>query len=200
MGGENYFRKSDYISFTCESLLVLVDIKQGYLDSAQMRLSRKDTLLPKVDVTLRDIACLHYQLLEAELLLVMDSTDDAIMLGEKIKELAKPRYNFSPNRLLFYNYPWTRDVLARAYIKKGNIDKAIAEYERLIHFNPEGRDRRIMNPKYHYYVAKLYQERNRKSKAVQHYKKFLEIWKNADEGLPELTDAKKRLKTLTTKK
>jgi serine/threonine protein kinase/cytochrome c-type biogenesis protein CcmH/NrfG len=198
MGGKDYFRKSDYIAFTCESLIGLVDIKQGYIDSAQIRLGRKDTLLPKVDVTLRDIARLHYQLLEAELLLTMDSTDTAIMLGEKIKELALPRYYFSPNRLIFYNLPWSRDILARAYIKKGNIDKAVTEYERLIHFDPAGKDRRIMNPKYHYYLARLYQQKEQKNKAVQHLEKFLEIWKNADEDISEFIDAKKRLKELTS--
>jgi serine/threonine protein kinase/Flp pilus assembly protein TadD len=196
-GGENPQQASGIVPFTCEPFLGLVDIRQGYIDSARKRLDKKDTILANAHVTTKDVINIHYQLLRAELLLAQDSTDAAIAVGEKIKELALPRYFFTPDRIIFYNLPWSRDILARAYIKKGDIDKAIAEYERLIHFNPAGRDHRIMNPKYHYYVARLYQQKEQKNKAVQHLKQFLEIWKNADEDLPELIDAKKRLRLLT---
>ncbi len=183
--------------FTCEPFLGLIDIKQGYIDSARMRLSHLKTTLPNVHVTIRDITNLYYQLLKAEYLLAIDSTDVAIAIGESIKELAPPHYFFSTDRVFFYNLPFLKDILARAYIKKGNIDQAIAEYERMIRFDPASKDRRIMNPKYHYYVAKLYQKKGLKNKAIQHYKQFLNIWKNADEDLPEYIDAKKRLKSLT---
>jgi tetratricopeptide (TPR) repeat protein len=125
-------------------------------------------------------------------LLAQDSTDAAIIIGESIKELAPPRYYFNPDRLTFYNLPLDKDILARAYIKKGNINKAIAEYERLIHFNPDSKDRRLPYPKYHYYVARLYQQQGQKNRAIEHLKRFLEIWKNADEDIPELIDAQKR--------
>ncbi len=196
-GGENPQQASGVVPFTCEPFLGLIDIRQGYLDSAQIRLDRKDKILAGAHTTTKEVIDLHYQLLKAELLLALDSLDAAIAIGEKIKELALPRYFFTPDRIIFYNLPWSRDILARAYIKKGNIDKAIEEYERLLNFNPAGKDRRVMNPKYHYYVARLYQQKSQNNKAIQHYKKFLELWKDADEGLLELIDARRQYRLLT---
>jgi tetratricopeptide (TPR) repeat protein len=183
--------------FTCEPFLGLVDVHQGNIDSARVKLNHMKTIITNVHVIFKDVTNLHYQILKAELLLAQDSTDAAIAVAESVKELAPPRYYFAPDRLIFYNLPWTRDILARAYLKKGDIDKAITEYERLIHFDPAGKDRRIIHPKYHYYLARLYQQKDQKNKSIQHLKKFLEIWKNADEDIPIFIDAKKRLRELT---
>ena len=82
--------------------------------------------------------------------------------------------------------------------RKGELDKAIAEYQRLITFDPDSKERRLIHPKYHYSLTKLYQEKGSSIKAIEQYEKFLEIWKDADEDLPEPIDAKKRLAKLKT--
>ena len=94
---------------------------------------------------------------------------------------------------MYYNFPWMRDTLPRIYVQMGELDKAIDEYEKLVTFNPENRERRIIHPKFHYRLAKLYEQKNWKGKAIEHYEKFLSLWKNADPGLPEVEDAKESL-------
>jgi tetratricopeptide (TPR) repeat protein len=99
--------------------------------------------------------------------------------------------------MAFYNLPFLKDTLARAYKQKGDLDKAIAGYEKLIVFNPESPDRFLIHPLYHYRLAKLYKEKGWKGKAIDEYRKFLDLWKDADPGLPEVEDAKKRLADLS---
>jgi tetratricopeptide (TPR) repeat protein len=98
--------------------------------------------------------------------------------------------------LTLHNFPLDQDVLARAYQKSGHLDEAIEEYKKLITFDPAGQDRRMHNPVYHYRLAKLYEQQGVKEEAKKEYARFLELWRNADPGLPELADAKKRLAQL----
>jgi tetratricopeptide (TPR) repeat protein len=77
----------------------------------------------------------------------------------------------------------------------GDIDKAIEAYQKLLNFDPKSQDRRMHNPIYHYRLAKLYDAKGLKEQARGEYQKLLEHWKDADPGIPELVDAKKRLGT-----
>ena len=45
-------------------------------------------------------------------------------------------------------------------------------------------------------MGKIYEKKGDTSLAVKNYEKFLELWKDADQDLPDLIDAKKRLANL----
>jgi len=45
-------------------------------------------------------------------------------------------------------------------------------------------------------LGKIYEKKGDTQLAIQNYEKFLDLWKDADEDLPDLIDAKKRLAKL----
>jgi hypothetical protein len=44
--------------------------------------------------------------------------------------------------------------------------------------------------------GKIVEQQGKKTKAIEHYQKLLDLWKDANPGLPEVMDAKKRLSSL----
>jgi tetratricopeptide (TPR) repeat protein len=91
------------------------------------------------------------------------------------------------------------ESLAAAYNASGNIDKAQEEYERIV---SSSSGRSTFGDVYalsFYELGKIYEQKGWKGKAIEHYEKFLNLWKDADPGFPEVDDAKKRLAALKTK-
>lgn len=90
-------------------------------------------------------------------------------------------------------FVWPLDTLALAYYKAGYIKKAQEEYERIIKLTTGRLWRGDIYAKSFYMLGKIYEQQDNKAKAIQHYSKFLSLWKDADPGLPEVEDAKKSL-------
>jgi tetratricopeptide (TPR) repeat protein len=111
-------------------------------------------------------------------------------------EIVNPNLNFNLMSIGAHNMPLKADGIAQLLARRGEIDKAIEEYRLLMTTGPGTGLRRLINPIYHFRVAGLYEKKSDKAKAVEHYKKFLEIWKNADPDLPEPGLARARLAAL----
>jgi len=174
----------------------LVDVKEGSLDAARSRLAEVKSFLPQVSSGFKAFVSFLHDLLSAEIFLAQGSRDKAIDVMEKASPLGSPPVM---QNIISFNMPFMKDALALAYKEKGQIDKAIAEYERLITVQPEQGRWTLIHPRYHYRLAKLYDEKGLKDKAGEQYRRFLEIWKNADPGQPEVEDARKRLAGLKGK-
>ncbi len=85
-----------------------------------------------------------------------------------------------------------------AYYASGDIDKAQDEYERIV---SSSSGRSYFGDVYalsFYELGKIYEQKGWKGKALEQYEKFLNLWKDADPGFPEVEDAKKRLADLKT--
>jgi serine/threonine protein kinase/cytochrome c-type biogenesis protein CcmH/NrfG len=174
--------------------LGMVDLKEAKVDSARARLTELKSLIQRVHPAVKAPAMFTYDLFQGEILLAEGSVDKAISILERASPLGKPPA--IQNVLISHNSPCPVDVLARAYIKKGELDKAIAEYERLITFDPKREERILIHPLYHYRLAKLYEQKGMKQKAKDQYQKFLDICEDADKDLPDLIEAQKRLASL----
>jgi tetratricopeptide (TPR) repeat protein len=173
----------------------LIDLKQEKLESAISKLEEMKTLLPEVQPLHENRAAFNTNYLEIEVSLAEKAPDKAIAAVQNMTPLEIPHFSSTTlnSDMLYYNLPALKDGLARAYQQKGETDKAIAEYERLIAFDPENRNRQLIHPKYYYRLAKLYEQNGLTTKAIENYNKFLDLWKDADPGITEVEDAKKRL-------
>ncbi len=185
-----------------ELWLGLLEWKQGRIEAAKKRLDHIRSLFSELPENMGEevVAQLEkgYRILQAEVWLSEGKTAEAISFLEKEFSLSIPIIYAGtyPRVFTLYNFPLDQDVLARAFQKMGNIDKAIEEYKKLLTFDPASQDRRLHNPVYHYRLAKLYEQKGLKEEAKKEYARFLGLWKDADPGLPELVDAKKRLALL----
>jgi tetratricopeptide (TPR) repeat protein len=85
------------------------------------------------------------------------------------------------------------EPLALAYYKKGDLEKARQEYQK-IHSLTAGRvfygD---IYAKSFYMLGKIYEQQGDTAEALEHFERFLDLWKDADPGIAEVEDARERL-------
>ncbi|MFQ5798561.1 MAG: tetratricopeptide repeat protein, partial [Bacteroidota bacterium] len=110
-------------------------------------------------------------------------------------------------RLLYPNHA-PQFHYAVSLLKTGRVSDAIDELQRAtwwspisfpplsLSFLPTWANWPIAAVKAHFWLGVAYERKGEKENAIEEYEKFLNLWKDADEGLPEILDAKKRLAAL----
>jgi tetratricopeptide (TPR) repeat protein len=80
-------------------------------------------------------------------------------------------------------------MLAEAHELAGDLEKAVAVNEEIL-------DIYRGHALSHFELGRLYERLNRPEEAVPHYERFLEMWKHADDDLPQPAQARERLEAL----
>jgi tetratricopeptide (TPR) repeat protein/TolB-like protein len=152
----------------------LTFIKQGRLNLGESEASIISGLIEEMKA--EDLEPYRYHL-EGEVLLAKGLTQRSLNNFKKAANAS------SLDRALFGS------ALGEAYLKTCQWDQAAEELEAVFEINPH-------YAQAHYLLGLVYEKQGKKEKARQHFQKFVEIWKEADEDLAQLTDARKRLQEL----
>jgi tetratricopeptide (TPR) repeat protein len=89
--------------------------------------------------------------------------------------------------------------MAKGWIESNKLEKAVSELEHRLSYL----DGELVRYPYHgvrciYLLGVAYEQSGWKDKAAEQYKRFLDIWKDADPGIEEVADARARLAKLAS--
>jgi len=136
-----------------------------------------------------------YSHLSSEILLARGKIEDALAEFQKAPQ---PQLSFvNINALITANFPFRADFAARAQAAKGELDQAIAEYERIL--LPGKTGGHVVHPLARFRLARLFEERGLRARAVEQYSKIAAIWTDAEPDLPWVRDMRARLVALQTR-
>jgi tetratricopeptide (TPR) repeat protein len=88
------------------------------------------------------------------------------------------------------------DSLARAYHLAGSLDKAAETNHKITELNTGRLNNGDVYARSFYLLGKILEQKGEKAKAIEYFREFLDLWKDADPGRPEVEDARRRLSKL----
>jgi tetratricopeptide (TPR) repeat protein len=132
-----------------------------------------------------------YAWAEGMIALARGDYGNAIDRLEKADEYPRPLfYDDSEGFSLYYS-------LGKAYLMAGDHEKSIAEFERQLSIYGMGRMiYAVWGVDMHYYLGMAYEKSGEMDDAMAQYEMFLDLWKNADEGIPILVKAREHYSKL----
>jgi tetratricopeptide (TPR) repeat protein len=184
--------------FAANLVAGLDDLAESRIIEAKSRISVMQealTAVPDTDPVYTEMGQFAFGVYRAEIMLAEGAIDDAIETSLSLGQVPIPIS--SPANMVFYNFPAERDLLARAYAAKGETDKAIAEYKRLLTFDPSSGDRRLAYVKFHYRLGLLLEKAGSVDEAAACYRNFIDYCGGESATAREVADARKRLSALS---
>jgi serine/threonine protein kinase/Tfp pilus assembly protein PilF/TolA-binding protein len=163
----------------------LVLVEMGSMNEAQ---KVADDLKAMIDIGMHKKAIRLYYLLNGMMELKKENYAQAIALFHEAISLLP--YGPLAKRADFL------DSLAFAYYKSGNLERALEEYIKITQLTSGRTEHEDKYVKSFYMQGKIFEQQGDSSKAIENYKKFLDLWKDADPGIPEVADARNRLAAL----
>jgi tetratricopeptide (TPR) repeat protein len=163
------------------------EVRRGNLKEAQQHLEALAESYDPADQYEKWV----YEALRGEIALAtgdLDAAESAFMEGEPELKMGFSAGN--PVGSLFANHLPFRDGLVRVKRARGDPAGAIEIYRKLNKPDVANKWTTMFEPRYVLEVARLLDGSGDKEAARKEYERFLEFWKDADEGLPELKEAR----------
>ena len=153
----------------------------------------------EIDVGLKDLmrksqnkkALRYLYLLEGLLNVKKKNYSVAIENYEKAISLLPYQSTIRDEHALFIS------ALASGYYQGGLLENARAEFERITSLTTGRATDGDLYAKAFYMLGKIAEQQGDKGRAREQYRKFLDLWKDADSGIHEVDDARKRLAGLS---
>jgi len=165
----------------------LVFLRMKMMDEAEKTANQLEQLISE---TWNKKQMRHYFHLMGAIALEAKQPDKSIEnFNKAISLLPSQVYGFGEHSLYV-------DSLASAYYKIGDIENATEQYEKIASMTWGRILYGDIYARSYYCLGKLYQEKGLIDKASKQYKKFLNLWKEGDQNLQEIADAKKQLAVL----
>lgn len=98
---------------------------------------------------------------------------------------------------IFTNGLSLRDGVARARAARGDLDGAIQAYRGLLAAGIGQKYTAMLEPRFVLQLAALLEQRGDRAGAAREYQRFLDLWRRADAGLPELAQARAGLRRVS---
>jgi tetratricopeptide (TPR) repeat protein len=188
-----------YLKFT------YIDLKTNDLQEALKDCDNAQKYALKAETPNRLRLALH---LNGLAYLQMNSIEESLRIAEELRVSILESHN--PQRMHYYHH-----LRGMIDLKQKNFPKAIESFEKAL--GMESSDPRNRRADYieslakayaasgdiarayarsFYELGKIYEQKGWKGKAIEQYEKFLDLWKDADPGFPEVAEARLRLTKL----
>jgi tetratricopeptide (TPR) repeat protein len=162
-------------------------------DSAKVLLNEAQIIADKIKIEvenwLNPRLMRHYYRLMGHIELEKHKTADAITYFEKAIGLLP--YQYEPD--LVDNHAMYYDSLALAFYEAKKYESAQTWYKKIRNLTSGRIYYGDIYAKSFFMMGKIHEQKGDEAKAIEHYKKFLDLWKNADPGIAEVDDARERL-------
>jgi len=123
---------------------------------------------------------------------------DAAAAVNKLEESRQqmPGEDYSRHDRNITNHAYLFDLLGEAYWQAGRLDKAAKAFAGIRELQNGRWEWGAVYARSYYKLGKVLEEMGKKAEAAEKYRQFLDLWKDADPGLPEVEDARRRFASL----
>jgi len=189
---ESQYRPAEENALVYAFYMGMLELRKGNTAAARNRLAEVQSIHAKMPDELKESNSVAEKYLLSHVLLAEGSADEAVAVFDEIPSTMLSFADFYA--YIYKAIPYRADFAARGYSVKGDLDRAVAEYEKLAVFDPsQAAHQPPVHPFSHLRLAKLYEEKEMVEKAAEQYTMALSYWQDADEGLVPVKEAREGL-------